>query len=300
MNTISGKQLFSWYQQVQQQAKNNPSNIQEIDLLLSEFTDIDNLALKLKTYQSKDNINLKISWQELENLWISRIKNRCPIQYLIGKSYWRNFELKVSPSVLIPRPETELMIDIAQDIVQKNFYLADGNLLDLGTGSGAIAIGLADVFTNSIIYAIDRSAEALHIAQVNARKYSFESRIKFALGSWFEPIKEQTKSFSMIISNPPYIPSQLVTQLQPEVVNHEPRIALDGGEDGLDDIRLIINQSPKYLIDRGFILLEIMAGQSQQVKQLFIDNRNYTNIEIIPDLTSRERFAIAQLHSTDS
>ena len=295
MNIISGQKLLKWYQKAQQEANKAKINLIEIELLITELTQLDSLTLKLKTYQNKTQINSKVSLKELEKIWQLRREKRCPIQYLIGECHWRNFRLKVTPDVLIPRPETELIIDLAQEIAQENPHFLQGKLLDLGTGSGAIALGLAEIFPEAQIYAIDRSEKALEIAQENALKHDLQTRINFSHGSWFDPVKEQKKSFSMIISNPPYIPSELILQLQPEVVNHEPKIALDGGQDGLDDIRHLIKSAPDYLIEGGFMLLEIMAGQGEQVKQLFEDNGNYINVNIHLDLAGCDRFVVTQL-----
>jgi release factor glutamine methyltransferase len=294
MKSISGKNLFNWYQQSIQSAKNNNISILEIELLLTELTELNNLNLKLKTYQNQDKITSQVSLDELKFLWQQRIEKRCPIQYLIGECYWRDFRFKVTNDVLIPRPETELIIDLALDIVHQHPLLSQGNLLDLGTGSGAIAIALATTFPQSSIYGVDKSKSALLIAQENAHRYNLQSRIKFINGSWFSPFTPHQHPFSLIISNPPYIPSATVLSLQPEVLNHEPKIALDGGEDGLNDIRHLIDTAPSFLINGGFILLEIMAGQSLDVAHLFQTNSHYSHINIHYDLANFDRFVSAQ------
>lgn len=294
MNIISGHDLYHWYLKSAQSAQENKIDLLEIAIILTELTELDSLTLKLKSYQHQTQIQSQVSLEELNDLWQLRISQRCPIQYLLGRCHWRDFCLKVTPDVLIPRPETELMIDIAEDIASKVPSLRQGKFLDLGTGSGAIAIGLASIFPEAQIYAVDKSKSALVIAQENARRYNLEARIHFAHGSWFEPVQEQKNSFAMIVSNPPYIPSEIVNQLQPEVVNHEPRMALDGGVDGLKDIRYLIASAVDYLIPGGFILLEIMAGQGEQVQQLFATNGNYLNIKIHHDLANLDRFVVAQ------
>jgi release factor glutamine methyltransferase len=296
MHIISGEDLFNWYLKSIEKANKNNINLLEIEIILTELTELDSLSLKLKSYQHTKQIESKVSLEELNKIWQLRITKRCPIQYLLGECYWRDFRFKVTPDVLIPRPETELIIDLALSLAHKYPHLSEGNFLDLGTGSGAIAIGLASIFPQGQIYAVDKSEGALTIAQENALKYNFEKRINFCHGSWFEPLQEQKNSFSMIVSNPPYIPSQVVLQLQPEVLNHEPRIALDGGEDGLSDIRYLIQLAPDYLSEQGWILLEIMAGQGKEVEQLFKANGNYSNIEIHYDLANLDRFVVAQIN----
>jgi release factor glutamine methyltransferase len=293
--SILNSHLFNWYQQAKQESINHHIPLFELDYLLTELTEITSLDLRLNNYQSQSKINSKISFEELQKLWHLRVEKRCPIQYLIGECHWRNFTLKVTPDVLIPRPETELIIDIALQLTTEYPHLSSGNWLDLGTGSGAIAISLADILSKATIYAVDKSEKALKIAQENALNLGYKSRIKFYHGSWFNPIHELKNSFSTIISNPPYIPSKMVLELSPEVVNHEPKIALDGGKDGLKDIRYLIDNAPNFLINNGFLLLEIMAGQGNIVKELLTKNGNYTNVNIYHDLANLDRFAIAQL-----
>ena len=295
MNRISGQDLFTWIEFATQQARENNIDSKEIELIITELTSIDSLSYKLTDYKTQAQIETRISQTQLNQLWQQRIEQRCPIQYLIGECHWRNYSFTVTPDVLIPRPETELIIDLAQDIARQNSHIHQGKLLDLGTGSGAIAISLADTFPHSQVYAVDVSSQALQIAQQNAQKYHLHSRIKFAHGSWFEPIKTQKKAFSLIVSNPPYIPSSVVLKLQPEVVNHEPKIALDGGKDGLEDIRKIINLAPQYLQTHGFLILEMMAGQGKKVQQILTENGNYQRIEIIHDFAKLDRFVMAQL-----
>lgn len=163
----------------------------------------------------------------------------------------------------------------------------------MGTGSGAISIGLADVFPSGIIHAVDFSIEALEIAQRNAENLSFASRIKFYQGSWWEPLASFKGKLSGMISNPPYIPSDIVLTLDPEVANHEPHLALDGGIDGLDFIRHLITVSPEYLQSGGVWLIEMMVGQAEIVCELLETNGNYRDIQIHQDLAGIERFAIA-------
>lgn len=295
---IPNLQLFDWYQKVKQVTIINDISLFELEYLLTELTTLNKLNLKLNSFRNDQQIESKISFKELQKLWLLRVEKRCPIQYLIGECHWRNFTLKVSPDVLIPRPETELIIDLALQLTTEYPHLKSGNWLDLGTGSGAIAIALAEIFPEATIYAVDKNEKALKIAQENGFKLGFSERIKWYHGSWFNPIHELKNSFSGIISNPPYIPSKMVLELQPEVVNHEPKIALDGGEDGLNDIRELINNASDYLINNGFLLLEIMAGQGEIVKDLLLKNGQYYNVQIQKDLANLERISIAQRRFT--
>lgn len=291
---IRNLQLLDWYQKAKQEAIIHDIPLFELEYLLTELTTLKKLDLKLNSLPNHQAIESKISLEELQKLWILRVQKRCPIQYLIGECHWRNFTLKVTSDVLIPRPETELIIDRALQLTREYPHLRTGNWLDLGTGSGAIAIALADIFPQATIYAVDKSEKALKIAQENAFKLGFSERIKWYHGSWFNPLHGLKNSFSGIISNPPYIPSKMVLELQPEVVNHEPKIALDGGEDGLNDIRELINNASDYLISHGFFLLEIMTGQGEIVKDLLLKNGQYYNVEIEKDLANLDRISIAQ------
>jgi release factor glutamine methyltransferase len=171
--------------------------------------------------------------------------------------------------------------------------LKQGHWADLGTGSGAIAIGLADVFTAAIIHAVDYSHEALVVAMANARNLGFGERIRFYQGSWWQPLESLKGQFSGMVSNPPYIPTNIIPTLQLEVVNHEPHLALDGGADGLDCIRHLIEVSPTYLRPGGVWLIEMMAGQAAPVQEMLQNQGSYCNIQIHKDLAGIERFALA-------
>jgi release factor glutamine methyltransferase len=233
------------------------------------------------------------SLEELSQLWQQRLESRVPVQYLAGAAPWRNFVLSVSPAVLIPRPETEYVIDLAIDAVQHQPKLKQGHWADLGTGSGAIALGLADAFAEASIHAVDRSVDALAVAQQNAQQLGLSDRIQFYQGDWFEPLTHLQGKLSGMVSNPPYIPSAMLSELQPEVVAHEPSLALDGGADGLDCIRHLVATAPNYLIPGGVWLIEMMAGQAEAVANLLQTQGNYGNVQIYPDLAGVDRFALA-------
>ncbi|MBD2445144.1 peptide chain release factor N(5)-glutamine methyltransferase [Dolichospermum sp. FACHB-1091] len=161
------------------------------------------------------------------------------------------------------------------------------------TSSGAIAFSIAEVLTNATIHAVDISAAALTVAQTNAKNLGFRDKIQFYHGSWWHPLEFLKGQFSGMISNPPYIPSHTVLTLQPEVVKHEPHLALDGGADVLDHIRHLITVSPDYLRPGGVWLVEMMAGQAETVVELLENHGSYSHISIHADLTGIERFAVA-------
>lgn len=295
LSVASGLALWQWRQDALKSAQEAGVPTAEVDWLLSEVAGLDALALRLEFYRERARIELRYPLSVLSQLWHRRLHERLPVQYLAGVTPWRHFSLKVSPAVLIPRPETEYLIDLAVEAVKNSpiSTLASGHWADLGTGSGAIALGLAEMFPSATVHAVDCSVDALAIARENATQLGLAQRIQFYQGIWWEPLDALKGQLSGMVSNPPYIPSSLVQQLQPEVRYHEPHLALDGGTDGLDCIRHLIETSPDYLRAGGVWLIEMMAGQADTVAQLLRDRGIYRNIQIIPDLAGIDRFALA-------
>lgn len=265
----------------------------EIDWLLQELAGLDRLALRLESFKDLPKIELKLSLSELAQLWQRRLQERVPVQYLTGVAHWRHFSLKVTPAVLIPRPETELLIDLAVEAVKSYGVNPKSHWVDLGTGSGAIAIGLASALTNARVYAVDCSSEALAVARLNAENLGFESRVNFYQGSWWEPLEFLKGQVSGMVSNPPYIPSSTVLTLEPEVARHEPHLALDGGFDGLDCIRHLVETAPDYLEPGGVWLIEMMSGQAEAVADMLQSHGSYGQVQIFSDLAGIDRFALA-------
>ncbi|HHP7244115.1 MAG TPA: peptide chain release factor N(5)-glutamine methyltransferase [Elainellaceae cyanobacterium] len=291
---VSGPVLWNWRLAASQQAANFDVPIGELDWLLLELTELDRLSLRLGSFKDYPEIGLKIPLTTLSQLWQQRIENRTPVQYLAGTAPWRRFALAVSPAVLIPRPETEELIDLAiAHVYARAPHLAHGHWADLGTGSGAIAIGLADALSDATIHAVDTSPDALAIARHNAQQMGVGDRIQFYQGDWFHPLDSLRGALSGMVSNPPYIPSGIVPNLQPEVAQHEPHVALDGGQDGLDCIRHLVNAAPDYLISGGLWLIEMMAGQGNAITELLEQTGNYHDIQIHRDLAGLDRYAIA-------
>ena len=292
---ISGNQLSCWRKKAKQQAIAAHIPPSDVDWLIKATTNLDSLSLHLNHFQDQEAILGRFSLSSLEELWSARLSQRVPLQYLVGEVYWRDFRLKVTPAVLIPRPETELIIDIAFDAAKQQAQkdLTQGHWVDLGTGSGAIACGLASLFSSAQIHAVDCSEEALTLARINARDLELTEKISFYQGSWWEPLSALKGKISGMVSNPPYIPTDEVAQLQPEVTRHEPHLALDGGNDGLESIRHLISSSVDYLHPGGIWLVEIMAGQAATVKTLLEASEHYVNIEVLSDLAGIERFILA-------
>ncbi|CCH93386.1 Protein methyltransferase hemK homolog [Microcystis aeruginosa PCC 9432] len=289
--SISGQELSQWRQQAIADLAQAQLSPKEVDIFLQAVTDLDTLSLRLQSFREREKIPLSYSWSEITKRWQKRLQARVPLQYLLESVVWRNFTLKVSPEVLIPRPETELLIDIVGETVRGD----DGGIwVDLGTGSGAIAIGLANILTKAEIYAIDYSQTALAIAKENIIKTGFADRIILKQGSWWTPLEKWKGQISGMVSNPPYIPSAEILDLQIEVREHEPRLALDGGEDGLTALRYLVATAPDYLRSGGLWLVEMRAGQGEKVAQMLENQGNYRQIQIINDLAGFDRFVLAE------
>lgn len=288
---VSGKDLFLWRRESLTQAIADKIATHELDWLLQEVSDLDALSLRLESFGDREKIPLICSFPALKALWQRRIKERVPVQYLAGHTTWRNFQLKVAPGVLIPRPETELIIEIAQQTTLPESPTS--HLVDLGTGTGAIAIGLAASFPQAKIHAVDSSLTALAIAKENAQLLQLHERITFYHGSWWQPLNHLQGKVTVMVSNPPYIPSLELATLQPEVFRHEPQVALDGGDDGLDAIRYLGQTAPDYLISGGVWLIEMMVGQGENVVAMLLEQGDYRDIQIIQDLSQKERFVLA-------
>ena len=301
---VSGLEVWEWLNQAKGQAIASNISLTELEWWLQELAGIDRLSLRLESFKNSPEVNLKLPFAEFKELWQRRLSERIPVQYLTGTAYWRHFSLKVTPGVLIPRPETELIIDLAVEAAKRRSQIESLNTkshwVDLGTGSGAIALGLAESLTNTLIHAVDFSSDAIAVARQNADNLGLGDRIQFYQGSWWEPLESAIidglplrGQVSGMVSNPPYIPSSLVPNLQPEVAKHEPHLALDGGVDGLDCIRHLVATAPDYLRSGGVWLVEMMEGQAEAVVEMLDSAGCYCDIEIYADLAGIERFAIA-------
>ncbi len=237
------------------------------------------------------NLYLKKNLDFLESNWDNHLQKSYPIQYICGITFWRDLRLIVTNKVLIPRPETELIIDIVIKIFgkksQKLFFT------ELGTGSGAISIALALEYPLWNGIATDIDQDALEIATKNYKNSSNQSNLKFFCGHWWTPLESFQGKLDLAISNPPYIPKIIYERLPKEVKNFEPKIALLGGDDGLKHIREIIQKAPLFLKEKGWLILENHFDQGEQVKKLLIENK-FTSIEIVNDLSGIGRFTIGR------
>jgi release factor glutamine methyltransferase len=288
---VNGSDLWQWYLAAIDRSRQLAIEPEEVDWLLQAVSNVRRIDLRLGNLPG--SIRLDRPWPEIVDLWQRRCQERQPIQYLVGSTAWRQFELKVSPAVLIPRPETELIIDLVLDRLTPSQHL--GHWVDLGTGSGAIAIGLATTLPAAQLHAVDLSAAALAVARENIQTLGLSDRITLYPGSWWQPLSHLRGQVTGMVSNPPYIPSQTVTELQPEVVNWEPHLALDGGADGLAAIRILVNEAPQFIQAGGLWAIEMMAGQGSAVVELLEKQGSYGSIEVINDWTGRDRFVFARV-----
>lgn len=252
-------------------------------------------ALAVRSHQLVSQTGRLISpdaRNRVESLVARRVA-REPLQYLLGTQEFCGLEFSVSPAVLIPRPETELLIHHVVDYVQT---LSDATIVDVGTGSGCVAITLAARLNGRRILAIDRSPEALGVAQGNAKKHGVRDRIEWFEGDLLSPLqtRQAADTIDVIVSNPPYISEADWAGLEPEVRVFEPRMALVGGEQGTEFHERLLRDSREFLVQGGLLVMEIGAGQATIVRQLAGQIGGYAALRIIEDAAGIERVIIAQ------
>ncbi|MED5416593.1 MAG: peptide chain release factor N(5)-glutamine methyltransferase [Candidatus Latescibacterota bacterium] len=214
--------------------------------------------------------------------------NGCPVQYITGEAGFRLLDLEVTPAVLIPRPETELLVEHALPLAEQGATTA----LDLCCGSGAIAISLATEATSLHVTGSDLSSEAIRVARRNRDRHDMNQRLQLVCGDLFAPLGTDVR-FDMIITNPPYIGSAEIEDLQPEVRDHEPRLALDGGADGLDVVRRIVAGAVDHLTPGGHVLIEVGHTQAEQVVDLMSGRQLEATVH--EDLADIPRIVIGRL-----
>jgi release factor glutamine methyltransferase len=213
-----------------------------------------------------------------------------PVAYLVGFREFFGLNFQVTPQTLIPRPDTETLVVEALDLARNLPH--PPQVLDLGTGSGCIVVALATQQPSAQLVAVDICNGALEVARRNATVHDVAGRIDFRVGDLFEPL-ESGRRFDMIVSNPPYVTHAELDELPADVRDHEPLQALDGGDDGLDIVRRIIDAAPNHLAADGTLLCEISPEQAQCVCQLVADNQSYLEPRIANDLAGRPRVIIA-------
>ena len=230
----------------------------DTELLMGAVLHLDRVGLYL-------NYDRPLVEEELGRIraLVARRATREPLQYILGETEFWSLPFAVTPEVLIPRPDTEVLVEEA-------LKRGEGacHILDLGTGSGIVAIALAHELPKARVSACDISSQALELARANARSNGVEERITFALQDFAQALA-QGHDFDLVVSNPPYVADGDMDQLMPEVRDHEPHLALAGGPDGLDALRVIIRNAPCVLKSGGWLLVEVGQGQADAVERLF-------------------------------
>ncbi|XP_058099462.1 uncharacterized protein LOC131243857 [Magnolia sinica] len=239
-------------------------------------------------------IPLKAGLEELYCLWRERIEKRRPFQYIVGCEHWRDMVLSVEEGVLIPRPETELIVDMVGQVVLDDEGLGEGIWADLGTGSGAIGIGVERILgEEGRVVATDVSDVAVAVARFNVERYALQGKVEIRQGSWFEPLQDVKGKLAGLVSNPPYIPSHQISGLQAEVGRHEPRIALDGGENGMDDLLHLCEGSASVLKHGGFFAFETNGDEQSEFLLDIINKKSdnsFRDVKIESDYAGIRRF----------
>ena len=246
-------------------------------------------ALALKRMQLYLQFERPLTAAELERIrpLVRRRGQREPVQYIVGETEFFGLKLKVDRRALIPRPETERLLEI----LTTRPVPPPATILDLGTGSGAIALGLAQFFPAAQVTAVDVSDEALGLARENAAVCGLDGRITFLQSHWFAALPA-TARYELIVANPPYLSAEEVAQAAPEVRGHEPAGALAAAEGGLADLRAILAGAPRFLAGGGCVALETGITQHAELVRL-AGAAGLKRTESLPDLTGRDRFLLA-------
>lgn len=233
------------------------------------------------------NDNVDINKENEYKEYIEKIIKGKPVQYITNNQEFMKLNFYVDENVLIPQPDTEILVE---KVIKSIDIMENIEILDMCTGSGCIGISLAKNIKNTKVTLVDISKEAIEIAKKNAIQNEVENKITFIQSDMFENVKGK---FDIIVSNPPYIKTDIIQTLDKQVQN-EPHIALDGGKDGLDFYKILINEAHKYLKKDGKIFLEIGYDQKQEVENLVKQSKHYKKIETIKDLSQNDRVIILE------
>ncbi len=257
------------------------------EVLLAHQLNIDRVGLYLNLDQPL-NASEVSGYREL----IRRRVQHEPLQYITGVQEFWSMEFLVDSRVLIPRPETEILVEKVLEQIQ--IKKGSVRILELGTGPGILAVTLAKEILDAEIVAVDISSDALAVAKKNAEKHDVSGRIVFLEGDLWEPVKDMNVVYDIILSNPPYVTTEEYITLAPEVRDHEPREALDGREDGLYHIRRIIESCAEYLNPLGMLFVEMSPDQTGSAQALLENTGAFENTVRIRDYSGRYRVVSAQ------
>lgn len=261
----------------------------QAELLLAHVLRLERMKLYL-------NFERALTPAEVDRLreLVRRRGQREPLQHIVGSTSFCGLEIAVNRHVLVPRPETELLAEAGWKFLS-TFNPQPSTALDFGTGSGCIAIALAAKTPGATIQALDNSPEALVVARQNAARHGVEHQIQFVSGDGFAALSAGSR-FDLIISNPPYVPGAEIESLEPEVRDHDPRGALDGGPDGLDFFRRFAAEAQPLLNPGGRLMLEFGDGQADAIQKIF-ETQNWIVEHVLPDYTQRPRILTARIRT---
>ncbi len=271
-----------------QYAVDSPRSTAEI--LLAHILSVKRIDLYLRYDQPLNSGELKNF-----KLLIKRRISREPVAYIVGSKEFWGLDFEVEPGTLIPRPETECLVERALAVIAAGGSQKPWKILELGTGSGAVITALAKERPGQHYFASDRSCQTLGLAHRNARANGLDGEIHFFAGDWFAPVAPVGDRLDMVVSNPPYINSDVIETLQPEINRFEPVAALDGGEDGLTCISAIIEQAPDYVVPGGCLLIETGHDQHRAIAELVTRNPAYARVDFSKDYSGHDRIACVTL-----
>jgi release factor glutamine methyltransferase len=248
-------------------------------------------AKKIDLYLDRDRILTPQQIEKFNQFVQERISGK-PLQYTIGSTEFFGLKFEVNESVLIPRPETETLVEI---VIQQLKNSSQPKIIDLGTGSGAIAISLARNLKSCFVFATDLSSEALKVAKENARRHQVDDRIDFLCGDLFEPLRNKNLKgkIDCVVSNPPYVSKDEFGHLPKEVKDYEPIVALRTDEEGPSFHKKIIEGSLDFLKEGGILALEVGLGQADRVAGLIRNRKDFKETEIRKDLGGIDRIVVA-------
>jgi release factor glutamine methyltransferase len=262
----------------------------DVEILLSHALGLNRVDLYIQ-YDRPLNTTELAAFKTL----VKRRLQREPVAYIVGEKGFWSLDFQVTPDVLIPRPETERLVEAALEVIPSTVSESPFTILDLGTGSGTILLALAHERPGHRFFGIDSSYSAVHLARKNAIRNGLESSVAFFQGHWCDALRPDKRSFHIIVTNPPYVDHGTMKTLSPEISHFEPLEALDGGKDGLDAIRLIVGQAASHLKPAGWLMVEIGFDQWGPVQQLFAESKAYEEVSVIKDYNGVDRVVKAQV-----
>ncbi|QNJ17751.1 protein-(glutamine-N5) methyltransferase/ release factor-specific [Synechococcus sp. A18-40] len=283
---LEGASLLSWRRRQLQRGGRRV----DFDWLLDLAGGLSWSSLQRLLAEPQRTVQLKVSLKDLEQIWGHHLDQDIPLQHLVGRCPWRDLELAVSAAALIPRQETEVLVDLALETIAG---MSIERWADLGTGSGAMAVALSRAMPATPGHAVDLSPNALALARTNLEALAPEGEWHLHQGRWWEPLEPWWGHIDLVVCNPPYIPSDLILNLDPVVRDHEPHLALAGGIDGLQAIREVVAGACRALAPGGWILIEHHHDQSAPALNL-LKQAGLSSIRAARDLEGVNRFALAR------